>query len=261
MTALIAHTNHVDLAGITAGSEETTLPIANVQSVHLSSKWRTAAGTVSSHASADFGSSKAVGVLFLGGTNLTASATIRLRASDTDSTAVSGDLFDSTSISAAVNDNYGAVYYVLSSAVTARFWRVDITDNALATDPDYLEIGRIFLGPIWQPSRGITYGWSAACVDPSSRSRSRGGQVFVDVRPKFRVLDLEVAFLSEAEIYANAFEIDRANGVNKDILVIPIVGGSHVSEQAVFGLVSQTTPIVNPSFNLFRKRYRVEERL
>ena len=88
---------------------------------------------------------------------------------------MTGEIYDSTSISAGAKLDFGAAYLSFTVA-TARYWRLDLTDASLTT----LQVGRVFLGPKWTPSKNQMYGWSLAVPDPSAISKSYGGQSFAD---------------------------------------------------------------------------------
>ena len=259
----LAHNNLFDAGTITeVGSEIATLPVTNLQNVHISTKWHTEAGgspvANNSHLVIDMGSSVAIGlVAFLGG-NLTASATIEVQASDANTDGDPGELLDTGAVAAGVDVNYGNIYYLLSAEITARYWRITISDSGLA---DNIQIGRCFMGPVWTPSRGVPFGWGTAYQDLSIRSKSRGGQTFIDVGARPRLANFRLNFMGEDEMYNNAFEISRANGLNKDVLYIPDHTNSHVSKQAVFGLITQAMPIINPQSGIYSQLYQVEERL
>jgi hypothetical protein len=247
--------NKVDGSSMTVGSEIATLPGTNVKVAHLSQKWYTAAAVNSSFLVFDLGAAYAIAFLAVLGTNLTSAATYRLRASNADPTAVGTLLYDSGTVSAGVKTGYGAIYKAVT-LTTARYWRLDLTDASLTQ----LQIGRVFLGPAWDISR-IQYGWSVGVRDNSPVARSRGGQSFPDVLPQTRVLEFMLDFLTEAEIFDNAFAAARANGQVKDLLAVPIKDGTYVSEQSVWGLVQAFDPVVNPSALVFRQKFTIEERL
>jgi hypothetical protein len=253
---LIAWDNKADAATLAASSELASLPGANVQQPHLSRKWSTAAGVSSAALTLNLGSSLACAQLAVLGTNLTSASTLRLRASDADPTAVAGDKLDTGAVSAAVKDGYGSIYKNFNS-VTARYWRLDLTDGTLTQ----LQAGRLFLGPNWQPSFGMLYGWSVTAQDPSKVSRSYGGQSFPEVLPQRRVLNFELNFLSESEMYSNAFAMARAQGIVKDVLAIPLETGARISEQSVWGLLSAAQPLIHDKSQIFRQKFQIEERL
>ena len=258
---LIGYSNKADSpATIVAGSQESSLPVSNLQDVTVARLWRTdTSGVVTStYLTIDAKASITARVVALLGTNLTSSATVRIRASDADSTAVTGDLLDTGTVSAGVDDNYQNIYYVLSADTAARYWRIDITD---ATLPSHIQAGRLFLSPAWIPTKSALYGWSGTFTDASRVSTSLGGQTFVDIQSRARELKFTLSFMDEDEMYGTAFEIDRLNGKNTDILVMMRTTGSYISEQSVFGLVTRITPVIHETIDVYKKQYTVKERL
>jgi hypothetical protein len=253
---IICWDNKVDGATITSvGSEVATLPGTNVQSAHLSQRWYTQPATNSSFLIFDLGSALACAMLGVFGTNLTSSATYRLRGS-ANPDGVTSPVYDSGTVSAGVKTGYGNVIKPFGSA-SARYWRLDLTDASLTQ----LQIGRVLLGPSWTHGKTLIYGWGATPNDPSPVAKSRGGQSFPDIRPKCRMLDFRLDFLLEAEIFDNAFAMARANGVVKDVLVVPIESSSYISEQSVWGLVQPYEPVIHRLSQTFTQKFRVEERL
>ena len=65
---------------------------------------------------------------------------------------------------------------------------------------------------------------------------------------------------TEAEMMGTAFDIDRAHGSSADVLIVPDPDSTYLSETAIWGLMDSTR-ITNARFNIWRKRYRIEERL
>jgi len=255
---LLAWDNKMDAATLSAGSEINSLPVTNVQHEHVSRQWRTAATVKDSWLLADMLSSVTVGALAIVGTNLTASATVRVRASDADPQAQSSLLLDTGVIAAGVVANHPAVYYVPSNPVTARYWRIDITDTTVA---DNLHIGRVFAGPAWRPPFGRAFPFSAGREDDSERRFSRGGQALHDVRPQRRVMEVQLDFQSEAEMMNNALEVARFSGLHSDVLIIPNVDSPHRTQQSIWGLLRALQPVVHYRAQLWRTRYILEERL
>lgn len=250
--------NQSDAALISAGSQVTTLPVSNVQQVHLSRKWHTLAGVHASYLLLDMLAAASCSLLGVLGSNLTATATFRLRASNTDVTAATGDLLDTGTISAGVKTGYGAIYYPFN-AVAARYWRLDLTDTSL---PDNLQVGRLFLGPSWQPSINQEYGWSVTALDDSDVVESYGLQIYVDEKPQRRQLQFSLAFMDQPEMYGNAFALARAAGRIRDVLAVQdSLDGVYLSEQSVFGLITEVQPLIHETSNTFRQKFTIKERL
>ena len=260
----IGWVNRIEGVSLTAGSEKNSLPVENVQADPLSKKWYTAAGVKDSHFLADLASSKTARVLALLKTNLTSTTTLRVRASDSDSTAVSGDLLDTgvgsplENGAAGVDDDYQAVYTIFSAEVTARYWRVDIEDAGLS---DNIQIGRAFLGPAWSPTRSMQFGWGITWMDESIPLRADGGQDIFALRSRRRRLQFTLSFMNESEMYSNAFELARVKGISGNVLVMPAESGSFVSHQAVYGRCGIPIPLVNETYNVYCMRYDAQERL
>lgn len=255
---LLAWLNKLDTAAaLSAGSELDSLPGANVQQAHLSRKWHTAAGVKSSYLLLDMGASTLCQLLAVLGSNLTSAATLRLRASDADPTATGSLLLDTGVVSAGVKDGYGAAYKSFT-ATAARYWRLDLTDNAV---PDNLQIGRVFLGPRWQPSANQLWDWNVTPLDESRLDESYGGQTYADVRPQRRVLQFVLDFMDEAEMYGNAFALARAQGIVRDVLAIPEITSAYVSEQSVWGLLTASQPLSQRKVRIYQQKFEIKERL
>jgi hypothetical protein len=252
----LAWDNKFDAATLTGvGSEIATLPGINVQKVHLSQKWYTQAAINSSFLLFDLGAALTLDTIGVFGTNLTSAATYRLRCS-ANPDGVTAAIYDSGVIAAGVKTGFGQLIQSWAGA-NARYWRLDLADASL----NQLQIGRVFGGPSWQISSALLWGWGLTVMDDSAVAKSRGGQSFSDSLPKYRALEFTLDYLSEAQIYDNAFALARANGRVKDVLAIPFEAGAYVSEQAVWGLVRVSTPLVHRLTRCFRQQFRIEERL
>lgn len=255
---LIAWLNKADAALVTTDSEIATLPASNVKNEHVAKKWHTAATVTAAYLIFDMGSSVACDVVALLGTNLTPTGTIRVRASDADPTVVGTLLRDTGVLTGSAKAGYGAIYKAFTSA-TARYWRIDLSDPAVAEGN--LRVGRVFLGPSWTPTVRQLFNWSVVSLDESSHDASYAGQEYADEKPQRRELNFVLDYLNEAELYGNAFALARANGVVRDVLAIPDIAGSYLSEQAVFGKLAAAEPIFHRLPQIYRQKFTVRERL
>mgnify|MGYP001604259353 CR=1 FL=1 len=254
---LIAWENLADDAMVSATSEQSSAPGANVQNEHASKKWIVVEGVNSASEVFDMLASVACGILAVLASNMTAAATLRLRGSDSDATGVTGEKYDSTLINAGAKAGYGDAYLSFTSA-TARYWRVDLADASVTT----LQAGRVFIGPKWTPTYDQGYDWSVVSQDASKVTESYGGQSFVDVRPAPRIIQFTLEFMSEAEMYGNAFAMARANGVARDVLAVSdTAAAGYLSEQSVYGLCTASEPLVNYDYGIFRQKFTIKQRL
>lgn len=255
---LLGWINRADDAQISTDSELDDLPASNVQQPHVARAWHTVAGVRSAYLIFDMASSLACQLLGVMGANLTSSATIRVRASDSDATVTASLLLDTGTLASTAKTGYGQSYHEFAST-TARYWRIDFAD---ATVEENLQIGRVFLGPCWEPSANQEYGWSVQVKDPSQVDRSYGGQKYTNSKPQQRVLQFSLSFMDEAEMYTNAFALARAAGVIGDILAVhDTLGGTYIAEQSVFGSLADVQPLVHENYGIFRNKYTIEETL
>lgn len=255
---LLGWINRADDALLTTDSELASLPASNVQHGHVARKWHTAAAVKSAYLVFDMGASVACQLLAVIGSNLTASATLRLRASDADSGATSSLLLDTGTLNSTAKTGYGASYHDFTNT-TARYWRLDLAD---ATVDDNLQVGRVFLGPRWAPSSNQEYGWSVQVRDPSVIDRAYAGQRYANTKPQQRVLQFGLSFMDESEMYTNAFALARAAGIVGDVLAVhDTLGGVYIAEQSVWGALTDVQPLVHENYGIFRNKFTIEETL
>ena len=70
-----------------------------------------------------------------------------------------------------------------------QLWRLEFVN--LANPDNYIEIGRMFLGNYFEPSRQFARGWEEMLIDPSRVEQSKQGQEWVDLREKHRLVRVE----------------------------------------------------------------------
>lgn len=108
------------------------------------------------------------------------------------------------------------VLWPLPDMVTARWWRLELNMFSAM----YAEIGRLWLGQSWRPTRDAVRD-TIAYEDLSQTQESLGGVQFFDVRPKRRVYQFSLPFLTEEEGFGEALELQRRSGITGDVIVLP----------------------------------------
>lgn len=256
MTAqpMISVSNLIDAATLTGGGAVTTLPVANLADAQPRKVYRTI-GT-SAYFIADFGSAVAFDVAAIIGAPLTAAATYRFRASTADATVTSSLLLDSGVLSGIHDTAYNSAVFYPSSTVTARYFRVDVADASLS----YIDLGRAWVGPGIKPGLGIAWGANIGFGDTGLKARSPGGQQMVKHGGKYRIWNLTLANLSEAES-TSLFEGDRVNGITRDVLISRDINDSSTATNWMIGLPQQVSAVSFEAFGIYRKGYQVEERI
>ena len=169
------------------------------------------------------------------------------------------DLLDQLSAEEAATYGIAAIH-VLPVPVIARHLRLELDDPA---HPDgFLQAGRLVVGPAWQPRINLQYGWTIEQIDDSRTVRSRGGQSYVDVQPKYRRLRFSFDYLQRDEVFGHAYEMERLKGVGGDLMVmVDPDDPQHRHRHTVYGALTETTPIANPTPGRFAKTFTVDELL
>lgn len=276
---IISSTNYSDGGTLTVDDEVATLPASNLQDQQIVKIWRNT--QTSAQIDVDFGQQRIVDFMALIRHNISQTGTIRWRLSAVSD--FSTTVYDSGTIDAwpiveefgtlpwgvfqwggRLNPEVAAEYTissfdVLTSAVQARYLRIDISDSLNADG--YLQAGRLIAGPSYRPSVNYANGVQFEFVDESRITKSRGGQTFVDEVERYRVMRFELINLPENEMFGNVFNsIDRLRGVSKDILVIPQPAKSSTwITQNIYGRIRQTQPITNSALTYYGRMIEVEE--
>lgn len=104
---------------------------------------------------------------------------------------------------------------LLAESTAARYWTIEIDDQE---NPDgWFQLGRVFIGPAWQPEVNMEVGASRAWEDQSSSQRSISGALTFDERNVARVVRCELPYIAEAD-GRQAFDMMRRMGVTGEIL-------------------------------------------
>lgn len=276
---IISSTNYSDGGTLTVDDEVATLPASNLQDQQIVKIWRNT--QTSAQIDVDFGQQRIIDFMALIRHNISQTGTIRWRLSAVSD--FSTTVYDSGTIDAwpiveefgtlpwgvfqwggRLNPEVAAEYTissfdVLTTAVQARYLRIDISDSLNADG--YLQAGRLIAGPSYRPSVNYANGVQFEFVDESRITKSRGGQTFVDEVERYRVMRFELINLPENEMFGNVFNsIDRLRGVSKDILVIPQPAKSSTwITQNIYGRIRQTQPITNSALTYYGRMIEVEE--
>lgn len=260
---LIAHPRLSDAATLHASSEYPSFPASNLQRKQPGDVWRPQ--TLTPYVEVDLGQAATITLAALIGLNVSAAATLRIRAA-----AVQGDLtaspaYDSGAFtfrpSGSDDDWESFVGFAWTGGVNCRWWRFDVADSSNADG--YLDFGRLYLSSAQPFAIGMSKGAAIGAADATKKSRSAGGQRYTGAprRPE-RYLDFTIGFGSEDEMLGPQFKIDMMRGISKDVLVIlDYARSAYVAQRIVYGELATLADIVLPEFRIYQKRYRVEELL
>lgn len=266
-----------DAATLTASQEVTGMEATNLQAMQPTDVWRTTAIS-GAYLTIDLGQAYAIDVIALLYTNATAWAAARVRGATTQAKLTSDSGYDSGVFPMwpALDDfvliwsdpaddprvkGWGRMpmLHLPAAAQSYRWWRIDIADGG---NPDaYFQAGRLYLSSAWVPSVNIQYGWQPThWMDPSTLARMTGSGSVPTELGRYRASRFSLDFLTETEMYENAFEIDRLRGAVGDVLFIPNPDDQdRLHDQTIYGTIRGARPIANNDFGIFQKSYVIEE--
>ncbi len=229
---MLGYNNLVDSATLSGATIVATLPLTNLQNTALAMVTRISGTT--GQITVDFGSARPVRVLGVFGVGMASADTIRHRLSAVSATG--GELLDTTAVASNVQTGYGQSLRVLSASVNARWWRMDFDAPSL-TALNYIDIGRIFAGNIWQPQFNYALGAEEAFEDDSRISYgARSGAAFVDLGVQKRTLNLNFEAMNDSD-RSELRELQRVCGTRGQLLALPDadVSAAELNRSAVLG--------------------------
>ena len=253
---ILGYNNLIDAATLSGGIWNGSYPITNLQTRYLTQKARSADDRAESTLiNIDLGSAKAVRAFGAIATNISASgATYRLRLGNDNTFAVT--LYDSGTVSA--NAQTPDLILGLSSAVTARYGRLEITDTSNASG--YVEIGRLFIGPALAPATNYNRGADLGYVSRSAVQQSLGGVDHYDARTPRRLFQFALDWLTEAEAHSQALALQRLCDITGEVLLVRDPDDVTYNQQRHFlGRLQQLGPIKNPYLTVHQAGFEILE--
>lgn len=228
--------NRTGQATLSAGSWVTDLPINNIKTRHLHEVARsTDAATASTKFRADFGAAKNFRLIGIHNHNLSEAALWKV---DLGTTAGGTDVYTSGWINFwhLTFDNFtdrgtwngvdaheytGSPYagiLTLPEVKSAQHLSISFDDT---TNTDgYVQFGRLFAGPAFQPVINSGYGQPVRWNDLSTKQRSESGESYGVARRAYRSAEVVLGRLSHAEAM-QVFSLQRqARKVNEVLLVL-----------------------------------------
>ena len=286
---ILAHPNHADDTTLTTvayskGSWLTAHPLNNLKSPFLYKVARsTSASDEHSKFDVDLVASRDARIVAIPDHNLSISATIRVRGSNTEND------FSNPVIDTGIVDVYETLYtygelswghpslwygkingedlagyrqgwYVVFDRIyNARYWRIEIADSGNVDG--YIQLSRIFIAPGWQPANvNIAYGSGHGFEDNSRRTKSLGGTNYIDRREVYRTARLAFQDLEEDEGLENPHEIMRKLGTKDQLYFIWNPDDTiHKHRRAFLATMRSLSPIEYPHFDRVSVAFQLEE--
>ena len=154
------------------------------------------------------------------------------------------------------NTRYKLFFDVFASAVTARYWRLTITDATLST----IDIGRLFLGPFIRPTVGSGPQYRIIPVDQSIVRRTESGRNLTYQKPILRRVQVQWDRRLDSDGTFDLFNnIDFDSSLLKDIVFSLSEDHSYPHENTVLCRIERHQPTVLGTADVNTKTYQFIE--
>jgi hypothetical protein len=280
---IIGYQNRIDAATFAAyGSWSTTLPLTNIKTRSLSRKARsTNAANSSTKLRFSLDSARVIGSVAIVNHNMQKDATWRYRVySDSGYSTL---VYDSGTINVWPLMPYGSyewedenfwdlqlsdeeialftktLTYVPNTIASAQYYQIEFFDS---TNTDgYVELGRIFVGAIYQPTLNMNLGASIGDETNTVVDVALSGAEFFDRRTSYRVAQFTLDHLTYNESIING-DIIKISGVDAEVVYIYDDNTAlDLHRRAFLGRLRALSPISQPYNTRYQTTYEIKELL
>lgn len=284
---IIARPELGDLASLTAGSSSASFPVANLQRKQPTDVWQST-GLSDLYIVADLGSVQPLNLVALLFTNATSNARWQIRAADTEAELTAAPTYDSgegdgyllqengdriyleDGVSFLRNDPANPVLWAsntnearrhglhwIPAGISARWVRIDVAD--LSNAAGVFRAGRLYISNAWQPAVNMSIGAAHGWEDSSKIGQTLGANDIPNSKPTRPFASFTLGFLSDVEADDNVYEIDRARGSSKDVLVVTDPEhATRLHNRIYYGLLSNGRRLSARQFDLYEVSYTLK---
>ncbi|RQR37855.1 hypothetical protein [Burkholderia sp. Bp9142] len=152
----------------------------------------------------------------------------------------------------------GLVLSVLHEPVFGRYVRFEFLDEGNVDG--YVELGRLFVSQAWTPKNNVTYGAGVGWEFDTTMDRAIDGTAYFDRKTGRRVQTLSLDWLSRDEAFGNVFEMQRAAGIDKEMLFVwdrddPV----NLIRRSFLGRQRKVNPLMLPFLDNYTNAFEIEE--
>lgn len=237
----IGFINQFKLGTLSAGASENGMPASNLSTDRCtpSTGWQTPAGVVSHQLGA---------ILYC---RLTASTTWRafnlVNTNLTFSAQVTASLYSNNTLVAAVSllhgpqPGYRQVPGDFGADILAD--QLQITIDDIGNPDGYIRVGGAFAGPLWLPTRGVSWDTTYGSVTRLRSVVTDGGQEYRSQKSRQRKWTLALDSIRDSEAWDDLGELDRIASLGGNVLFIPNIRSVDISREAIFGVLDVVSDV------------------
>ena len=281
MGVLLGYSNRIDSAILSGGAWSAGLPVTNLQTRILGQIARTADATnTSSVINIDFGVARNIQIASLVNHNISLFGRVVFSASS--------DNFATTSYTSGEIEVWPAVYssddlewedeswwtgtytaedtegyttnitHIIPLLAYYRYWRISILDD---TNPDgFIQLGRVFLGSAWQPTRDAEVGLGLGWETLTTVQKALSGTKYFQHRSPYRVTKFTLNVIDLDEAMNKALEIDKLMVIDGEVMFVQDTNDTiHAMRRRYLGTMRELNLIEFPYVGLGKKAYTIEE--
>lgn len=281
---MIGFPNRADSATLSGGAWAAALPLNNLKNRIIGKVARSStAATADTKFDIDLGAEQKIRIAALVNHNFSLDAKFRLRGSAVSNFAsnvydsgwqdvwpavypsASLDWEDANWWSGKYTDEHRAGYTATlveaePANVLARYWRWEIDDTANAAG--YVQVGRLFIGPAWQPALNMSYGAALGWETKTEVQEALGGAEYFQRRTPYRVQNIALDWMSVDEGLVNAFEVQRRAGIDAEVLWIFDPDDTiHALRRRYLARMRKLSAIEHPYFDTHKTAFELKELL
>ncbi len=237
------YSNLLDSATLTASSAATGFPANNLKNPFRTKTWKTAGGTPgTAQLVINHGLAKAVDAIALTGYPdwLVAPGTLVMEFNATDSWGAPSATETLTWVAPTTpGGNKGTIIKKLAATRTFQYNRLSVVNAA----GDW-NLGRLFVGPYFEPTQNYGWGYEEEVVDPSILSQTIGGQEHADEVERYRVIRANGIIKTQAQ-WVLYQAMNNAVGMRKELFAVFDYTGD-VAERTIYGKFSKMPTVTRP---------------
>lgn len=126
----------------------------------------------------------------------------------------------------------------------------------------YIEIGRLFMSPAYQPTRNMEYGESIGYETNTRIAAAPSGTEYFDAQNSYRVARFRLGFIDTNEAMTNIFEMQRILGNDGEVLYIfDPDDTNHKLRRSFLGRLRELSPIEQPYLEKHQSAFEIKELL
>lgn len=148
-------------------------------------------------------------------------------------------------------------FHLLPYQLTCKVVRITLSDP---TNTATLYLGRLWIGPAYQPPRNFDYGFTLGRGDESKATRTPTAQLTTNSRTTFKVITFTLRHLDRTAVMLHLDELQRVYGTSQPLLVCcDPEDDEFLEKMTIHGVLTDLSPFAWQYADGWEASFRVEE--